>query len=62
MSSLKRKRENVYFSPSVKVTQAEPEGLICGSPVLYTPVEVDELHNINADKNAARNESFYFEF
>jgi len=54
----------IYSSPASKVSELDLESLICaGSPVLYKmPIEVDEIHNINADSNKASAESFYFEF
>ena len=57
---MKTKRR--FVSPQLKVAETDLEGLICGSPVLFMPVEVDEIHNINADSNKVSAESFYFEF
>ena len=56
--TLKKKRS--YEDPLTTVTQADLEGLICAS-VLYL-MEVDELHNMNADTEAQAAENFYFEF
>ena len=56
MVTLKKKRSYEY--PLTTVTQADLEGLICGS-VQYL-MEVDELHNMNADTESTEN--FYFEF
>ena len=58
MMTLKKKRS--YEDPLTTVTQADLEGLICAS-VLYL-MEVDELHNMNADEAAQAEENFYFEF
>ena len=58
MMTLKKKRS--YEDPLTTVTQADLEGLICAS-VLYL-MEVDELHNMNADEDAQAAENFYFEF
>ncbi len=58
MMTLKKKRS--YEDPLTTVTQADLEGLICAS-VLYL-MEVDELHNMNADEDAQDAENFYFEF
>lgn len=60
MFSLK-KTSRIYQTPLTKVSEVDLEGLICGSPVMVS-AEVDELHNINADSDAAASESFYFEF
>ena len=56
------KKTKVYHSPRTTVTEIDLEGLVCSSPVLFMPVEVDELHNINADSERVSAESFYFEF
>ena len=58
MMTLKKKRS--YEDPLTTVTQADLEGLICSS-VLYL-MEVDELHNMNADEEAQEAQNFYFEF
>lgn len=58
MMTLKKKRS--YEDPLTTVTQADLEGLICSS-VVYL-MEVDELHNMNADEDAQAAENFYFEF
>ncbi len=58
MVTLKKKRS--YEDPLTTVTQADLEGLICSS-VLYL-MEVDELHNMNADEEAQEAQNFYFEF
>lgn len=58
MMTLKKKRS--YEDPLTTVTQADLEGLICSS-VDYL-MEVDELHNMNADEDAQAAENFYFEF
>lgn len=58
--TLKKKRS--YEDPLTTVTQADLEGLICSS-VLYM-MEVDELHNMNAEVDSSGNpvEQFYLEF
>lgn len=58
MMTLVKKRS--YEDPVTTVTQADLEGLICGS-VDYL-LEVDELHNMNADSAVQAEENFYFEF
>ena len=57
MMTLKKKRS--YEDPLTTVTQADLEGLICSS-VLYL-MEVDELHNMNADPEVQDDVNFYFE-
>lgn len=57
-----KKRTRKYLAPSAKVTQMELESNFCNT--LRFNVQVDELHNINADKDANGNpvEPLYFEF
>ena len=58
MLLLKKKR--IYTSPKTVVTEADLEGLICSS--VEFRMQVDEIHYINADPEAAAKESLYFEF
>lgn len=48
-----------YVSPRTYVMTAAPEGLICVS-FNFMGVEVDEIHNINAESDPG--ECFDFEF
>lgn len=54
------KKTRKYLTPSVKVTEVRLESNICLSGFLT--MQVDELHNINADSEAMKAEETYFEF
>lgn len=56
MLILKKKR--IYTSPETIVVQSDLEGLLCTSG--FKTLQVDELHNINADDTVT--EQLYFEF
>ena len=49
-----------FIPPHVKVAEADLEGLVCTSA--FKTLQVDELHNINADADVADAEVMYFEF
>ena len=57
-----KKRTRKYLAPSAKVTQMELESNFCQT--IRLNMQVDELRNINADKDANGNpvEPLYFEF
>ena len=55
---MKTKRQ--FISPHVKVAETDLEGLICTSG--FKTMQVDQLHNINADAAAMEAEELYFEF
>ena len=56
MKALKKKRS--YSCPAMVETQSDLEGLLCTSA--FKTLQVDQLHNINADSAPA--EELYFEF
>ena len=55
---MKTKRR--FVSPQLKVAETDLEGLICTSG--FKTMQVDQLHNINADAAAMEAEELYFEF
>ena len=57
-----KKRTRKYLAPSAKVTQMELESNFCQT--IRLNMQVDELRNINAEKDANNNpvEPLYFEF
>ena len=58
MFSLKKTKKEVYRTPLSKVSEVDLEGIICTSA--YKKVNVDQLHNINADPEYA-SEPLYFD-
>ena len=58
MFNLRAKK--TYKAPLTAVTEVDLEGLVCMSA--FKTVQVDELHNINYDSEAAEAEELYFEF
>lgn len=56
-----KKQKKVYQSPLTIVAEVDLEGLVCTSA--FKAVQVDELRNKNAEKDAEGNtlEPFYFE-
>lgn len=55
-----KKTRRIYQSPCTKVAEIDLEGLVCTSG--FKTLQVDQLHNINADTEAAAAEELYFEF
>ena len=55
-----KKTRRIYQSPHTKVAEVDLEGLICTSG--FKTMQVDQLHNINADAEAMKAEELYFEF
>ena len=55
-----KKTRRIYQSPCTKVAEVDLEGLVCTSG--FKTLQVDQLHNINADTEAAAAEELYFEF
>ena len=57
-----KKRTRKYLAPSAKVTQMELESNFCQT--IRLNMQVDELRNINAEKDSNGNpvEPLYFEF
>ena len=49
-----------YQSPKVLETEIQLERMFCLSA--YQTLQVDQLHNINADSEASAAEEMYFEF
>lgn len=58
MFSLKKTKKEIYHSPLSRVSEVDLEGLLCTSA--YQKVQVDQLHNINADPNYS-SEPLYFD-
>ena len=56
----RNKKSQKYQAPLAAVTEVQLESLICLSA--FVTMQVDELHNINADEEAAEAEEMYFEF
>ena len=56
----RNKQTRKYQAPHATVTEVHLEGCICLSA--FMKVQVDELHNINSDSDAAAAEEVYFEF
>lgn len=59
MIGLNKKRK-MYLSPRTSSAEVDLEGLVCTSG--FKTLQVDQLHNINADPEAAAAEELYFEF
>ena len=59
MIGLNKKRK-MYLSPRTSSAEVDLEGLVCFSG--NKTLNVDQLHNINADTEAAAAEELYFEF
>lgn len=57
----RNKKTRKYQAPGAKVTEMLLEKSFCLSGFIG-PVQVDELHNINADSEALEAEETYFEF
>ena len=55
-----KKTRRIYQSPCTKVAEVDLEGLVCLSG--FKTLQVDQLHNINADAEAVAAEELYFEF
>lgn len=54
------KKKKKYLPPKAVVCPLELEGFVCQSGLTLN-VQVDEIHNINADSDADPDD-FYFEF
>ena len=59
MIGLNKKRK-MYLSPRTSSAEVDLEGLVCFSG--NKTLNVDQLHNINADETASQSEVLYFEF